>query len=377
MAQVRQRRSKTTGTVLHNASGTWRARIHAPDGSRVSIGSYRTKTAAVQALAVALGDQTKGSWINPAAGRLTFAMYADDWLAHRGGLRPRTVELYESQLRVHLMPAFGSFELGEITPAHVRHWYATATKTGKPGPVTLAKLYRLLRSILNTAVEDELITKNPCNIKGGGVERSPERPVATIEQVEQLAAAIDPRYRALVLVATYSTLRFGELFALRRRNIDLKARTISVVESVAHLASGELIVGPPKSEAGRRTVSVPQSLIAEVAAHLDAYVSKEPTAFVFRGAKGSVPRNSNWSAMWRKVTESVGLEGLHFHDLRHTGNTLAASTGASTKELMARMGHASPRAALIYQHATRERDDAIADGLDALIRRSSEISKFS
>jgi integrase len=364
----RQRRTKSTGTVTRNASGTWRARIHAPDGSRVSIGSYRTKTEAVQALAVALGDQTKGSWVNPASGRLTFAMYADDWLRHREGLRPLTFELYEGQLRVHLLPAFGEFELGEITPAHVRRWYSIAMKSGKPKPVTVAKLYRLLRSILNTAVEDDLIAKNPCNIKGGGVERSAERPVATVEQVEQLAAAIDPRYRVLVLMATYTTLRFGELFALRRHNIDLDAGTVTVVESVAHLSSGQMILGPPKSDAGRRTVSIPPSLIPEICEHLDRYVPDGPDAFVFRGLKGAVPRSSNWSVMWREVTASVGLNGLHFHDLRHTGNTLAASTGASTKELMARMGHASPRAALLYQHATRERDDAIAAGLDKLIR---------
>ena len=80
-----------------------------------------------------------------------------------------------------------------------------------------------------------------------------------------------------------------------------------------------------------------------------------------------MPRSSNWSKTWRKVTDAVGVQGVHFHDLRHTGNTLAASTGASTKELMARMGHASPRAALIYQHATREREDAIAAGLDAIL----------
>jgi integrase len=79
--------------------------------------------------------------------------------------------------------------------------------------------------------------------------------------------------------------------------------------------------------------------------------------------------------MWRKVTASVGLEGLDFHDLGYTGSTIAASTGASTKELMARMGHESPRAALIYQHATREREDAIAAELEALIRSRARASQ--
>jgi integrase len=125
--------------------------------------------------------------------------------------------------------------------------------------------------------------------------------------------------------------------------------------------------GPPKTAAGVRVVSIPASLVPEIERHLVEYVSEEADAPVFRGAKGAVPRTANWSKMWRQVTASVGIEGLHFHDLRHTGNTLAASTAASTKELMARMGHASPRAALIYQHATREREDAIAAGLDAIL----------
>jgi integrase len=232
--------------------------------------------------------------------------------------------------------------------------------------VTISKVYRLLRAILNTAVEDELISKNPCNIKGAGSERSPERPIATVEQVDQIAAAIDARFRALVYLAAYTTLRYGELFALRRASIDLEARTISVVEQVSHLAHGTLIVGPPKTAAGVRVVA---SLLPEIERHLDDYVSEEPDAPFFRGAKGAVPRTANWSKLWRTVTASVVIEGLRFDDLRHTGNTLAASTGASTKELMAGMGHASPRAALIYQHATREREDAIAAGLDAILAR--------
>ena len=107
-------------------------------------------------------------------------------------------------------------------------------------------------------------------------------------------------------------------------------------------------------------------------ASLADYVGPEPEAWVFRSPTGVVPRKSNWSVHWRKVTAAVGIEGLHFHDLRHTGNTLAASTGASTKELMSRMGHASTRAAILYQHATRERDDAIAAGLDRIITTSAK-----
>ncbi len=286
MPRVRQRRPKTTGTVDRLPSGRWRARLNALDGSRVSLGSFRTKTEAERALAVAVGEQTKNAWVNPRSGRLTFATYAEGWIDHRSGLRPRTVELYEYQLRVHLLPTFGELALNEITPAHVRSWHSRLTKAATPGSVTISKVYRLLRAILNTAVEDELISKNPCNIKGAGSERSPERPIATVEQVDQLASAIDARFRALVYLATYTTLRYGELFALRRRNIDLEGRTISVVEQVSHLADGTLIVGPPKTAAGVRVVSIPASLVPEVERHLVEYVSEEADAPVFRGRRG-------------------------------------------------------------------------------------------
>lgn len=162
---------------------------------------------------------------------------------------------------------------------------------GKPAPVAVAKTHRLLRTMLNTAVEDELIAKNPCMIRGAGNEQSPQRPVATAEQVWKIADAIEPRYRALVLIGTYCTLRFGELFGLGRKHIDLGAHTVTVVEQVLHLASGELIVQPPKTAAGRRIVSIPASLVPEIQAHLDRYVADDPHAWVFRSQTGIVPRN--------------------------------------------------------------------------------------
>ena len=371
MGSARQRRAKTSGTMIQNASGTWRARLNSPDGTRVSLGSFRTKTEAQRALAVAVGEQSKGSWVNPQSGRVLFSEYAPEWVTMRAGIRPRTIELYESQVRVHLVPAFGDIPLAEITSAHVRRWYADMCAAERPSRTTVAKIYRLMRTILGTAVEDELIPKNPCSIKGAGVEKSAERPIATMDQVDALAKAIDPRFRALVYMATYTTLRFGELFALRRRNIDLDRATVTVLEQIGFV-NGEMVAGPPKSDAGRRIVSIPASVIPEIREHLDRFVASDTDAFVFRGAKGALPARSNWSVLWRRVAIEAGVPGLRFHDLRHTGNTLAASTGASTKELMSRMGHASPRAALIYQHASREREDAIAAGLDRLLRNRSQ-----
>jgi integrase len=248
-----------------------------------------------------------------------------------------------------------------------RVWHSGLLNTGKPGAPTVAKSYRLLHAILTTAVEDELIVKNSAALRGAPTERPAERPVATVEQVYVLADEVGPRYRAMVLFATFAGLRLGELRALRRNRLDLLHRTVQVVEQYQELSGGELVLGPPKTDAGRRTVSIPDVLISDLEAHLENFAAPGPDGLVFCSEDGKPANRKTFYRAWNHATEACGLDGFRFHDLRHTGNTLAAATGASTKELMARMGHASPRAALIYQHATRDRDAAIAQGLSDLI----------
>jgi integrase len=235
--------------------------------------------------------------------------------------------------------------------------------------------------MLNTAVEDGLLLRNPCRIKSAGVDNTPERPTVTVEQVYEIAGSITPRYRGLVLLAAFTGLRLGELRALRRKRLDLQGATVTVAPddgNVQRDRSGAPHFTRPKSRAGARVVAVPAPIVEEMSAHLAFIGDLGPEALVFPGDKsvdGMRPFHAEaFGRQWRKALATVGglPSGLHFHDLRHTGNTLAASTGASTRELMSRMGHASPRASLIYQHASAERDKAIAEGLAAQIRRSQE-----
>jgi integrase len=218
----------------------------------------------------------------------------------------------------------------------------------------------LLHSILATAVDDGLIRRNPCRIKGAGQEDSPERPVVPLSTLVELLDHVPARYRALLLLATFASLRFGELAALRRGDIDLESRTIRVVRSMAQMNDGTLMDEEPKSRAGRRVVSVPLEIVPELRWHPERFVLDSEDGLVFVGPKGGRLRRSNFRDLWIKACDEVRLSGVHLHDLRHTGNTLAAATGASLRELMERMGHSSTRAAMIYQHTTRERDDAIA-----------------
>lgn len=138
---------------------------------------------------------------------------------------------------------------------------------------------------------------------------------------------------------------------------------------------GQLVEGPPKSAAGVRTVTFPAFLLADLQKHLREFAEPGPRGRVFVGPKGATPRRSNWSVQWSRATEAAGVNGLHFHDLRHTGNTMAVWLGASLRELMVRMGHGSTRAALIYQHASRERDQAIANGLDEIVKKHQQAER--
>lgn len=351
-------------------SGRWQARVRDPlDGRLVSLGTYSTKVEAERALASGLTEQASGGWVRPGAGTPQLEQYANAWLRDRAGLRPRTRELYEGLLRLHILPQLGGLDLSALSPMLVRRWFADLAGGGRPGRPTAAKSYRLLRTILGTAVEDGLLAKNPCGIRGAGQEHAAERPVIPVDTVWRLADAVSPRYRALVLTAAFTGLRRGELFGLTRTRLDLAEGTVTVAEQRQQLRDGTLVVGPPKTKAGERTITLPPVLVTELQHHLDRYAEPGENGLVFVGEKGGPLRDHVWQKHWAAARRAVGVPQLHFHDLRHVANTLTAAAGASTRELMYRMGHASSAAAIRYQHATRQRDAELADRLSQRIAR--------
>ena len=230
---------------------------------------------------------------------------------------------------------------------------------------------------MNTAVEDGLIRRNPCRIKGAGQEYSQERPVVPVDTFVRLLDEVPPRYRALLLLATFANLRFGELAGLRRDQLDLDKCLVRVAVSTAEMDDGRLIDADPKSRAGTRTVAFPREIVPELRWHLECFAQaeKDGGGLVFVGPLGGRLRRSNFRKFWHKAREAAGLPQLHFHDLRHPGNTIAAAQGASLRELTERMGHSSTRAALIYLHATRERDQAIAAGMGKLLSDARKTSR--
>ncbi len=365
---------RTFGTVDELPSGRFRARYRGPDGRRHAK-VFTTKADAWAWLATQQTDLLRKSWRAPNVSSRTVGEYAEDYLA-RHDLRASTRVLYAGLWRHHLAGPWADVPVDEVTPAAVRSWHAKAGLT--TGPTAVAQSYRLLRAILNVAVADEVISSNPCRLRGAGTPKA-SRPSRALTATEAMLLADQlekdrrtERYRALVLVLAFGGLRFGEATALRRSDV-LPGGRLRIERSVRRV-EGRWVVGEPKTDAGHRTVTLPAGIAAVLEDHLEKHVPAPPESLLFSTSSGGYLARSNWNSTFRRAADAIGLPAVRPHELRHTGATLAAATGATTKELMRRLGHSSPAAALLYQHAADDRDAEIARALDAMLGAAHEPS---
>lgn len=370
---------RSFGSVRRLPSGRWQASYHHPVTRQRVSGptTYGTKREATTWLALAEADLVRGDDLDPNSRSRLFKPYAKEWLAGKVELRPKTVELYRMLLRKHLIPAFGDHPLVLVDRVMVRQWYV-AKCDGPWANATVAKMYRLLRQIMQAAVDDRIIRENPCRIGGAATERSAERPIPTVDQVMRLADAIDPRYRAMVIVAAFAGLRRSECLGLARRhvNLDEVPAVLQVERQNVWTDQHGYRLGPPKTTAGHRRLALPALVVDELARHLADYVpSASPEALLFTAAEtGTTPTPTVWRSRWAQARKAAGVE-CTFHDLRQVAGTLNAQAGATLKEAMRRLGHSSADAALRYQHAVDERDAAIADAVGQLIGQPANGSR--
>lgn len=361
------------GSVRKLPSGRYQARYTAPDGKRYPATrgdggplTFDTKSDAESWLSLRHSEVLRNEWLPPATPKtppVSLRTFADAWVTHRS-LEDRTREHYEQLLRDHVYPTFGDKAVPEIAPADVRLWHATLGST--TGPTARAHAYDLLRTIMSTAIEDELIAANPCRIRGAGqTKRAKKIRPATLAELETIVKAVPAKYQLMVLFGAWLALRFGELAELRRSDVDVKARVVHVRRGVVRTKNGRK-VKDPKSEAGKRPVAIPPHLMPLVKAHLREHAAIGQDGLLFPAHHGEQLAPSTLYKVYYPARERAGRLDLRFHDLRHTGAVLAASTGATLAELMARLGHSTPAAALRYQHAAQERDRVIADALSKL-----------
>jgi integrase len=220
------------GSVRRLPSGRWQARYRTTDGRQhTAPETFATKADANRHLAQVEADLSRGRWSDPRLGRTSFAEWAGRWEATTVNLRANTQAAYRNLLRRYLLPTFGPMPLADLDAMAVRAWLAKLERD-RVGESTRAKSYRLLSRILGTAVESGYLARNPCTIRGAAAEPAPEMRFATVAEVAALADAIPRRFRALVLVAAYTGLRWGELAGLRVKRVDLLHRQVTVAEQL-------------------------------------------------------------------------------------------------------------------------------------------------
>lgn len=358
------RRTAGTGSIRQQRSGRWQVRLTAPDGRQVGAGTFATKAEAERALRQRLSEADRGAYQDPRSGRVTLEAYAEAWLRDRD-LTPRTRETYARSLRLHILPTLGRVPLDKITPALVRTWHA---KVLEVAPTPARQSYATLRAILNTAVHDEALAKNPCRVPRAGTARSKERPLLSPDQVSDLAAAMPPHLQPLVTVAFWCHLRLGEVLALQWDCVDLDAGSLTVRRGVVEV-DGMQLLGEPKADS-RRTVRLPAPAVEALARHREQHPGL-PSARLFGRLDGKPLRHGHVQHAWAGARVDVGLPEARLHDLRHAGLTLAAQSGATLRELMHRAGHKSSRAALIYQHLAASRDAEIAERMAEVAAQGS------
>ncbi len=307
-----------------------------------------------------------------------FETYAKKWIAKRRTdkgepLRATTRANYEATLEHHLVPTFGRMRLRDITKGAVRRWYEDTLEGNGDTPRANSKAYGLLRAIMNSAVDEDLIEASPVHIRGAGYQPKRRRlEPASIEELDVIVENMPEKWKLMVLLASWCALRYGEIAELRRKDIKLRhvsgrwTGVIQVRRGVVWV-NRKIQVEPPKSEAGIRDVAIPPHLIPIIKEHLESFAAPGQEGLLFPAANGRQQWPSTITGYFKKAAEIAGRPDLRFHDLRHTGAVMAAQQGATLADLQARLGHSTANAALLYQHTAKGRDQMIAEGLSQLV----------
>lgn len=339
-------------------NGRWQVRYR--DGTKHRAKNFDRKVDAATFEREILARLAMGDYIPAERSKLTLAAWSEQWLLSAHDLRPGTVDAYRAAL-AHILPALGHLQLARITPEDIDAYMADKLTQGL-APSTVHRHYRTLRRMLKVAVQRDRLRRSPMD---GGRVKAPRIPTGEIRfltaaQVEALAATAGlERWRTLVLVAGYGGLRWGELAGLRARRVDLTGRRVQVVEQLD--LTGRR-VSEPKTAAGRRWVTLPASVVDELADHIDG---KGGDDLVWTAPAGGPLVHRNFMRRWHPACIKLSLGGCTPHDLRHTAVALAIAEGAHPKAIQERMGHSSITVTLDrYGHLFEGMDATIAGKLD-------------
>jgi integrase len=373
------------------AGRRYRVRYRKPDRRQAAKRGFRTKRDAERFLVTVESQMLTGDFIDPASSRTTVGELGPDWLdVKRMKLKPSSYKLLVDAWRVYVEPRWGGVELGAISHSDVQKWVTevsagTARTTRKYHPRTAAqgsrpksasvviRAYGVLAAVLDVAVRDRRIPRNPA--RGVDLPRKAKKRhrYLTHEEVDRLARAAGEPHAAVVLVAAYTGLRWGELSALRVRDLDLSRQRLAVNENAVRVGT-DLHVGSPKTHE-LRSVGFPAFLSEPLAA---AAAGKPAHALLFGEGETHLqrPRASGASRSWfMRALSDAGLPRMTIHDLRHTAASLAIASGANVKAVQRMLGHASAAMTLdVYADLFDEDLDAVSAAMNRA-RSAALVSK--
>jgi integrase len=367
-----------TARRLSNGRAVYDVRLRDPAG-RVYTRTFRTKRDAETYRARELADRSRGIWLNPLHAATPFCELARSWLSANPAKRPSAWARDEVIVRLHLLPELGDRPIASIAPADVQR--LIAAWSARQAPRTVRRQYGVLRAIFRMAVDADLLLRSPCRGIKLPAAAHVDRHIVTADELAALSEALGPDYGPLAYLGAVLGLRWGECAGLRVGRLDFLRSTLSVAEQLSRGPHGARVGGPPKSQAGRRTLTVPEPLMAMLAELLPrrTLTGTDREVFVFVGPDGGPLEYSNFRRrVWMPACQAAGLPGLVFHDLRRANATGLVAEGVDLKTAQTRLGHSDPRLTLaVYAQATTEADQLAADRLGVRFMRSARPARES
>lgn len=355
--------------------GRYVVRWRDPD-NRQREKTFRLKGEAKDFASQVDADKSRGVYRDPDAGRVVFRRYAEEWMAAQPHSET-TVDTYRRHLKNHINPHLGGRRLDGIRPTDVQGWVTGMGKNGNLAPSTIGLIYRIFASIMRGAVLDERLPRSPCQrIKLPHVAPTTVRPL-TVHQVDALAAAIDPRYRAMVVLAAGAGLRQGEAFGICLPNIHFLERRLAVETQVKIVNNRQVLSATLKTPASRRQVPLADAVAKELSAHLARFPTHPESQALFTAARGGYLKRSTFNELvWRKAITLAELPSdTTFHDLRHTFASLLIEQGVQLTELSRWMGHQSiTETADTYGHLYPAAESRARDAIDAAFSTPATIT---
>lgn len=355
-----------TARATKNRGIVYDARFRQPDGREISK-SFPSLSAAKAWRVEQLRDRNKGLWIDQRLGRTTFSAWSSEWLKSNPAKRERTLHRDQQVLAV-VLEDWADRPLNSLTPEDCRRLVTRWVAHGYAAS-TIRRMAAVVKAVLSSAVDADLIGRSPWRgVKSPQVATSPKRPLEP-SQVLSLANEVGQEASLVVLTAALCGLRFGECAGLRIQDLDMERRLLSVRQTLGEV-SGRVVVNPPKSRSGERTILMPSALANPLAVHVaQRLLVADSGDWLFVSTGGGPLRYGNFrSRIFAPACERLGLNSVTFHDLRKFNATLMVTGGVDVKTAQVRLGHADPRLTLaVYASITETSEREAASVIDSAI----------